>query len=76
MRKSYEDRLLSLQRDVIARDTQIDEFNQRAQDYQTKIRDIQREFEEQSVAFNKKVLEKRTEVERLKGQVEKVTREV
>jgi hypothetical protein len=76
VRKSYEDRLLSLQRDVIARDTQIDEFNQRAQDYQTKIRDIQREFEEQSVAFNKKVLEKRTEVERLKGQVEKVTREV
>lgn len=68
--------MLSLQRDVIARDTQIDEFNQRAQDYQTKIRDIQREFEEQSVAFNKKVLEKRTEVERLKGQVEKVTREV
>ena len=68
--------MLSLQRDVIARDTQIDEFNQRAQDYQTKIRDIQREFEEQSVAFNKKVLEKRTEVERMKGQVEKVTREV
>ena len=46
VRKHYEDRLLSLQKDVIAKDTQIDEFTQRTQDYQTKIRDIQRDLED------------------------------
>jgi hypothetical protein len=49
----------------------VEEFTVKIEEYQRKVRDIQKEFDLQTVQFSKKVIEKRDECERLKAVNEK-----
>ena len=71
LRKGYEERICGQQKEIIDRDAQIETFNLKIGEYQQKIRDIQRDVDEQSASYGKKVQEKRQEVERLKAMAEK-----
>ena len=67
IRKLYEEKVCALQKDIIERDTQIEAFNLKTQEYQGKIRDIQRDFDEQIQSFRKKLAERKQESERARS---------